>query len=306
MNKALLLILAFTITGCATSNDYPNLNTLSEYEIPIQVDDQKQVENSKTLGIAFGGGGVRGFVHLGVIKALEESGIKADLVTGSSAGSIAASLYASGLPYSEIEAIVHDVSEYQLADIVISRKGVVNGQKLAKWINESVPQENLNQMPIPIGITATDLTHKESVLILDGNPGEAVQTSSSVPAAFVPVKNKGRLLVDGALLTVVPVNYARTMGADIVIGVDIHCDAEPDVKNSRRHVAINTLRMLTCKLSEPEMQSADVLIRPDFEPESEISFGDKDEAIEAGYQATIEKLPEILALIGSTNDHYIE
>ncbi|WP_295902540.1 patatin-like phospholipase family protein [uncultured Vibrio sp.] len=302
MNKLLVSLIAIALTGCASSNVYPDLNTLSDYEVPRQVEGALAEDKPKTVAIAFGGGGVRGFVHLGVIKALEEYGIKADIVTGSSAGSIAATLYASGLPYSEIEKIVDDVSEFKLADIVLSRKGLVNGQKLAKWINESVPQDNLNQMPIPIGITATDITHKESVLILDGNPGEAVQTSSSVPSAFVPVENKGNLLVDGALLTVVPINYARTMGADIVIGVDIHCDAEPDVNTSRQSIALNTLRMLTCKLSEPEIQSADILIRPDFEPESEISFGDKQVAIEAGYQATLENIPRILASIGSAMD----
>ncbi|MEZ8822973.1 patatin-like phospholipase family protein [Vibrio amylolyticus] len=303
MKKLLILIISLFLAGCAKNNVYPELNTLSNLEIPVQVQQEIAPSSSKTLGIAFGGGGVRGFVHLGVIKALEENGIKADLVTGSSAGSIAAALYASGLSYSEIETIVQDVSEYQLADIVISSKGLVNGQKLAKWINESVTQDNLNQMPIPIGITATDITHKESVLILDGNPGEAVQTSSTVPSAFVPVENRGSLLVDGALLTVVPIDYARTMGADIVIGVDIHCSAEPDVKTSRQSIAINTLRMLTCKLSEPEMQRADILIRPDFEPDSEIRFGDKRIAIEAGYQATLESMPEILKRLSDAKEY---
>ena len=184
-----LLVLA----GCTISNNYQQL------KLTKQSDLQQQQIKSKSLGIAFGGGGLRGYMHLGVIKALEENNIKADLVTGSSAGSLAATLYASGKSYGELEGIMSDFSEFELMDFVLSRRGIVNGRNLAQWVNKSVEQKKLSEMAIPIGITATDMTTHESVLIQDGDPGEAVQTSSTIPGAFVPVEHNEHLLVDGGV-----------------------------------------------------------------------------------------------------------
>ncbi|MEF1206432.1 patatin-like phospholipase family protein [Photobacterium damselae] len=111
----------------------------------------------RVLGVAFGGGGVRGVMHLGVIKALIEEGITPDLVTGTSAGSIAAVMFASGMGYTDMENILLNVSSSDLADVVISSKGLINGQKLSDWVNQHVNQTELDSMPIPVGITATNL-----------------------------------------------------------------------------------------------------------------------------------------------------
>ena len=193
--------LCFTITvltACSSANVYDDLNA-------TKVATKQQHE----LGIAFGGGGVRGFMHLGVLKALEEEGIKPDVVSGTSAGSIAAILYASGMTLEEMELAIGEIDLSDLADFVVSSKGLVNGKKLSDWINTQVDYEDLAEMPIPVAVTATNLTNQKMVMIRSGNPGHAAQTSSTIPGAFVPVENQGSILVDGGVLSVIPV-YTRT------------------------------------------------------------------------------------------------
>lgn len=291
----LLFSVWFLLTACAKPNQYDGLKSLS-----ADTPKTANIKEKPTLGIAFGGGGVRGFMHLGVIKALEEHHIKADLVTGSSAGSIAAVLYASGLSYPQMMQRIDELSEWTLADFVFSKRGVINGQALAKWINNSIRQTDLSAMTIPIGVTVTDMSQRQSLLLVEGNPGQAVQASSSIPGAFIPVQNGERLLVDGGVLNVVPINYAKTMGADIVIGVDIYCHNQPAVEESVGKMLLGTVRMLSCQLAESEMQSADVLITPNFEPEKMGSFESKTQAIAVGYQSTLAVIPQIKALLASS------
>lgn len=293
--RLLTMFLILTMLGCAQSNNYQQLGVINPNNIQMQVD--KSETNDKVLGIAFGGGGIRGYMHLGVIKALEQHNIKADLVTGSSAGSVAATLYASGKSYKELDKIIGEFSEFDIADFVLSRRGIVNGQELAKWINQQVPQRHLSEMDIPIGITATDMTNLESVLIQDGDPGEAVQTSSTIPGAFVPVEHNEHLLVDGGVLHVVPVDYARDMGADVVIAVDIYCGNQPAAEISAVKMQLSAFRLLACRLSEQEIKSADIVIRPSYEPEDLSLNNPKEEAIESGYQAMLAQMPRLKRLL---------
>lgn len=288
---ALSIPLFSALFGCACSNNYPQLVLAKETEV------LPQQTASKSLGIAFGGGGLRGYMHLGVIKALEEHNIKADLVTGSSAGSIAATLYASGKSYSELEEIINGFSESEIMDFVLSRRGIVNGQNLAEWINNSVPQQKLSEMEIPIGITATDMTSLESVLIQDGNPGEAVQTSSSVPGAFVPVEYNEHLLVDGGILNVVPVHYAKAMGAEVVIAVDIYCGNQKAAEITSLSMQLATFRLLACRLSEDEINSANIVIRPAYEPKGSGLLSPKEMATNAGYEAMLSEIPKLKSLL---------
>lgn len=288
-------LLAVTLVfGCAKSNDYSNLVLTKDAERNLHQGTRP------TLGIAFGGGGIRGYMHLGVIKALMEHHIQADLVTGSSAGSIAATFYASGMSYPQLESVMSDLNTLSLLDVVWSKKGLINGQNLAQWVNDSVAQTDLSEMPTPIGITATDMTAKSSVLIQQGNPGEAVQTSSSIPGAFVPVLHAGHVLVDGGVLHIVPVDYAKSMGADIVIAVDIYCANQPEVKDSAMQMQLAVFRLLTCRLSEDEIQRAQLVVRPNYEPEGSGLFSDKSIAIEAGYQAMMAKMPQLKRLLAQS------
>lgn len=280
----LLIIIAvlFIVNNYASKNQYDDLNAITLENI-----EKLEISNNKTLGIAFGGGGVRGFMHLGVIKALEEAGIKPDIVTGSSAGSIAASLYATGMSYKEIERIVTSLQEKDLADInIFSDGGLIGGKKLSTWIQNNTNNIAIENTPIKLGIAVTDLTHGKPLLITRGDMGKAVQTSSTVPVAFVPINSNGNIYIDGGILSLIPIRFTRAMGADIVIGVDIYCGKKNKPKEEMLNIAMATLRLQSCEISKEEQNEADFIIRPDFEPKSFSSFDSKEESIKAGYKAT--------------------
>lgn len=282
-----LIFMAFLLSGCVTKNQY---NALHVKDITTVQAGKKPVK----LGIAFGGGGVRGFMHLGVIKALEEVGIKADLVTGSSAGSLAASLYASGKSYEEIERIVLELDEWDVADFTLfANGGLIPGQALSQWLNEQIDHHPIEALSIPLGIAVTDLTYGKSLLITQGDVGHGVQTSSTIPGAFVPVKSGKTLYVDGGILSIVPVRFAKAMGAEVVIGIDIYCGQPPRLKESMGGIAYATFRLQSCALAKEEMHEADILIQPNFEPKNFGSFSNKQESIQAGYNAAKKALPLI-------------
>ncbi|CDT00708.1 MULTISPECIES: patatin-like phospholipase family protein [Vibrio] len=286
LKSFILILVTLSLMACSTPNVYNDLNAIPSTET-----------GEHELGIAFGGGGVRGFMHLGVIKALAEEGIAPDVVSGTSAGSIAATLYASGLSYEEMELAIEKVGMSDIADFVFSSKGLVNGKNLSEWINSQVTYDDLSDMPMPVALTATNLTSRETVIIRSGNPGHAVQTSSTIPGAFVPVENQGDILVDGGIFSVVPVYAAKDLGAKKVIAVDIYCHNQITPEVSASKITLAAFRMQSCRLSEQELNSADVVIRLDYEPNGSAAFNEKEQAIQAGYLAAKEAMPEIKAML---------
>ncbi|MCQ1057654.1 patatin-like phospholipase family protein [Photobacterium sp. DNB23_23_1] len=286
LKSLILSVTAASLMACSSPNVYEDLNASTAME-----------RGEHELGVAFGGGGVRGFMHLGVLKALEEEGIRPDVVSGTSAGSIAATLYASGMTLAEMKTTIDEVGMSEIADFVVSTKGLVNGKRLSEWINSQVEYDDLAAMPIPVAVTATNLTTQETIMIRSGNPGHAVQTSSTIPGAFIPVQNQGNILVDGGVFSVVPVYTARDLGAEKVIAIDIYCHNQTAPEISASKITLAAFRMQSCRLSQDELNSADVVIAPKFEPNSSGAFDEKAQAIEAGYLATKEVMPQIKALL---------
>ncbi|WP_234497201.1 patatin-like phospholipase family protein [Vibrio maritimus] len=281
-----IVLITSVLAACSSPNVYDDINAT---ETPLTEEYE--------LGLAFGGGGVRGFMHLGVLKALQEEGIQPDVVSGTSAGSIAATLYASGMTVEEMEHAIEEVGMSDIADFVFSSKGIVNGKKLAEWVNSQVNYDDISKMPIPLAVTATNMTTRETIMIRSGNPGHAVQTSSTIPGAFVPVENHGDILVDGGLFSVVPVYIARALGAKKVIAVDIYCHNQVHPEISASKITLAAFRMQSCRLSEEELNSADIIIAPTYEPNGGEAFDDKAESIKAGYLAAKQAMPKIKALL---------
>ena len=284
--------------GCARANRYDGLKALPLEEVSAVV-ARRGTDQAPRIGIAFGGGGVRGFVHLGVLRALDEAGIHADVVAGTSVGALAATLYASDMSAGEIESLARSTSRYELLDLVFSREGAINGQAYAAWIRAVTGNRTMRELPVPLGVTVTDLGAGKALLVVDGDPGEAVQASATVPGTVIPVQSNGRTYVDGGVLTIVPVRFVRAMGADVVIAVDIYCGRHPAPRANALDTVLMTLRLQSCLLSDVETAEADILIRPGFEPDSPVSLAQRDEAIMAGYRAAAAAIPALKAKIAA-------
>jgi len=245
------------------------------------------------IGLALGGGAARGFAHIGVIQVLEENGIKVDLVAGTSAGSLVAALYASGKGGKELAQLAETMDEGAITDWAFPTRGLIRGEALARFVREKVGGKLIEQMPIPLGIVATDLSSGESVLFRRGDTGIAVRASSSVPTVFQSVTISGREYVDGGLVAPVPVRSARQMGAEMLIAVDISSPPADKPASDALHMLLQTVAIMGRSINSYELREADVVIRPSLAGIGSADFGARLRSIASGREAALAALPQI-------------
>ena len=173
------------------------------------------------IALVLGSGGARGYAHIGVIEVLEQHGIRPDFIVGTSAGSIVGSVYASGKTAAELREIALQLKANDIRDVDLSLKGFFNGQKVEDYINQQVRGMPLQQLKIPMYVVATELKNGKQTVFNYGNTGQAVRASVSIPSMFKPTKIGEIEYVDGGLVSPVPVQVARDLGADIVIQPDL-------------------------------------------------------------------------------------
>lgn len=253
------------------------------------------------IGLALGGGAARGFAHVGVIQVLEEAGIQPQLVAGTSAGSLVAAIYASGKTGAQLQRVAETMEEAAMADwtLPIFSRGMLRGEALAKYVNAQVNARLIENMPLSLGIVATDLHSGQSMLFRRGDTGTAVRASSAVPAVFQPVKISGRDYVDGGLVSPVPVRAARQMGAELVIAVDISSPPEGNLAGGSLEILMQTFSIMGKSINSLELKDADVVVRPALQGISSSDFSARKRSIEAGRQAMLHMLPQLRIAIAA-------
>src|ERR1700704_2474732 len=212
---AIVLALSLGIAGCASLPPPPEPPPSAEPLVLIRKADRP------LIAFVLGGGGARGFAHAGVLKVLDDAGIRADLVVGTSAGSVVGALYAAGIRNNELVETALAVQRGQLVDFVFPHRGFIEGNRLQTYIDKALKGRLIEQLAIPFVAVATELGTGRLVAFTRGDTGMAVRASCSVPVVFQPTTIRGSEYVDGGLVSPVPVRVARESGADIVIAVDV-------------------------------------------------------------------------------------
>jgi len=251
------------------------------------------------IGLALGGGAARGFAHIGVIQVLEEAGIRPALVVGTSAGSVVAAFYASGKNGAQLQQVAETMEEATFADwtLPIFSRGLLRGEALARYVSTQVNGRLIENMPLPLGIVATDLNSGQGVLFQRGDTATAVRASSAVPALFQPVKVAGREYVDGGLVSPVPVRYARQMGAELIIAVDISDPPEGNAASDTLQVLLQTFSIMGKSINNFELRDAEIVVRPTLTGVASSDFGARRRSIEAGRAAMRSALPQLRAAL---------
>lgn len=249
------------------------------------------------IGLALGGGAARGFAHIGVIKALEAQGIVPDLVVGTSAGSVVGALYAAGNNGIALQKMAIDMDEAGITDWTVplfaKASGVLKGEALQNYVNKAVGNLPLEKMKLPFGVVATDLHSGAAILFRRGNTGAAVRASSAVPGVFQPTKIGERQYVDGGLVAPVPVQFAREMGADFVIAVNISAQPEAQASSSSLEVLLQTFTIMGQSINRHELKEADIVISPALAKMKASDFQGRNLAILAGEEAAIGVMSEL-------------
>lgn len=293
---AVLLLAASLLAGCVM---LPRSDQAAPQDLQALRMDQLQAPAPPAqLALVLGGGGLRGFAHLGVLQALEEAGIRPDLVVGSSAGAIVGAAYASGLPPAELLAAARALRVASLIDFNPGGGGLMRGKHIAAWVDELVAHKPIERFAIRYAAVATDLQSGEPVLLQHGGAGAAVQASSAVPGVTTLLAlADGTQLVDGGLSSLVPVRAARALGAMRVIAVDIYCHSPRAEGRGALAIAGRALQGQNCRLAAPELAEADVLIAPAVRVASLSNRDEQQAAVQAGYTATRSALPGIQAML---------
>ena len=254
----------------------------------------------KKIGLALSGGGARGFSHVGVLKVLVESGIPIDMIAGTSAGSIVGGCFAAGMSIDQIGAMSALIRYSSVMLPTIGMGGMFSNAPMGVLLAKNLPVKNIEDTGIPFAAIAFDLATSDMVVMKTGDLVTAIRASCSVPGVFAPVRDlEGRVLVDGGVVSPLPINIVREMGADIVIGVDLLASGSSFRVNSRTSLGImlqSTMRLLQVA-SESEHRNADVVIQPAIAHLRPDQINRRDEFIALGESVARENLDQIKALI---------
>ncbi len=261
--------------------------------------------NSKKVGIAFSGGGARGFAHLGVLKALAEHQIPIDLVSGVSAGAFVGGAVASGLSPAEIIEMSRKIRWLGVAGFSYSPRGLLSSAPMGTFIEKNFRATRFEDLKLPFAAVACDLETGDPVVFRDsGDLAFAIRASCAIPGVFVPmIDANGRSLIDGGAATPMPTKAVQKLGADTVIAVDVvSCgstfwSAPTTLIGTFFQSAMHMIRTA----SKNQHYRADVVIEPQIAHIRPDAIAKRDELIRLGEQAAIEKIEEIKAVIEQRN-----
>jgi NTE family protein len=291
-------ILLVFLSGCvATPRPQPDAPSRpappTEAPAPIATPPPEIVVPPARIALVLGGGAAKGFAHIGVIKALEAQSIKADILAGTSVGSLVAALHGYGLGGFELQRLALEMKESMVSDWSMPDRGFFRGEALQDYVNRTVHNKTIEQLTRKVAIVATDLRSGQEVVFERGDTGLAVRASSSVPGVFQPARIGGREYVDGGLVSPVPVKVARRLGADLVIAVDISTrPGERPVRDSV-DMLLRTFVIMGNALADIELRDADVVIRPETSGLSVTDFESRHLAILEGERAALAAMPDI-------------
>jgi NTE family protein len=300
--------------------------------LPITSFSQETTKRPK-IGLVLSGGGAKGFAHIGVLKVLEEAGVKVDYIAGTSMGAVIGGLYASGYSATQIDSIFYNTDFDELLQDYIPRssksfyekrndqmyaltlpfdklkigvpialsKGMYNYNLLSKLTHKVRHIRDFNKLTIPFLCIATDIEKGEQVILKEGYLAQAMLASSAFPSLFSPVEIDGKLLIDGGVVNNYPVEEIRKMGADIVIGVDVQDDLKDrnSLKDATRIlVQITNLDMI--KIMKDKQKLTDIYIKPEVSDYGVISFNEGQEIVKKGEEAAFGVSQQLKKLADTT------
>ena len=249
------------------------------------------------IALVLGAGASKGFAHIGVLKVLESNKIPIHMIVGTSVGSFVGSLYAYGLNSFQLQKMAISLEKGDIFDLTIPDNGFIKGERLEGYINSVLKNTPIEQLRIPFYAVATNIDNGQEIIFGKGNTGRAVRTSCAIPGIFRPVTIGDHVYVDGGVVSPVPVDAAKKMGADIVIAVDISGDMDNSRPENTIETILKSINIMYSNIAKMQTQKADVVIKPRLVNISSSDFRKRHEAILEGEKAANEAIPAIQNII---------
>lgn len=295
-----------------------------------------QEQKRLKVGLVLSGGGAKGFAHIGVLKVLEDAGVKIDFIGGTSMGAVVGGLYASGYNAAQLDSIFRETNFDELLSDYIPRasknfyekrnddlyalslpfndfkigipkalsKGLYNFNLLSRLTRNVRYIRNFNQLPTPFLCIGSNIETGEQVILDRGNLAQAMIASAAFPSLFSPVEIDGKLLVDGGVTNNYPVDEIKKLGADVIIGVDVQNDLldRYSLKDATK-ILVQITNLHSIEKMKENVKKTDIYIKPDIKNYGVISFDKGNEIIVKGEDATFSVYEKIELLVDRSNKY---
>jgi len=248
------------------------------------------------VALVLGGGGCRGYGHIGVLRGLEKHGLKPGLVVGASVGALVGALYASGMGAAQLEQVGAGASHNMLRGWIFPKLGVFGGDRIRRFVARHAGERSIESLPIRFAAVATDLRSGKTRVFDRGDLGLAVQASASAPGLLEPVKIAGGLYAEAALSAPVPVDAARALGGARVLAIDVTFPPEQADLDDPIDALYQGFSILTRRLALEERARADLFLEPPIPVHSDMKPATLKAVTAAGERAVDAALPELQAL----------
>jgi NTE family protein len=258
----------------------------------------------KKIGLALSGGGARGFAHVGALKALACHNINFDMIAGTSAGSIAGAALATGMSPDEIAAMARKVGWLNTLRPSFGFTGLMTSAPMGKMLRHALPVTRFEDLVIPFAAVAFDIVKGEEIVLKEsGDLITAIRASCAIPGIFAPIRLGDRMLIDGGVTSVLPVDAVRDMGADVVIAIDLlRCgNAFKSVPRTGLGIAVRSAMTLIGASSADQGRRCDLVIEPSIAHIRPDQIKRGDEAIRLGEEAALARVDEIKTLVRQQN-----
>ena len=259
----------------------------------------KRMEQPPRIGLALAGGSAYGLAHIGVLRFIEELGLPIHLIVGSSAGAAVGAVWASGVSSSQMHQAARQTDWLFLAKPAPFKSGLMSSEGIENWIRRFIGSKSFADLQIPFAATACDFTTGELVVLNQGDVARAVRISCTIPGVYHPVEHQGRLLVDGGLVQNLPAGVCRALGADYVIGADLHANLTDWKPRTVVRSLIHAAHILQRQHELVQLQYVDVAIQPLLGKLNPINFRPVDQYVDLGYQAAREAAEQLGALFNT-------
>ena len=265
------------------------------------------------ISLVLGGGGARGFSHIGVFRVLQEENVPIDLVVGTSIGSIAGAFYCAGIPLDKVEELSKEINWKSISNVsipsivaMLTKEELLSNEQVENFLKKNIGDLRFEQLKTPLVCVATDLNTGERVLLKEGSVAFAARASSTLPGFFKPVEYRQRYLVDGGLAENIPVGVAKLFDSDIIIAVAVSADITKNAPKSVFMTLMQSIYIQGKTLDHENLQLADVIIRPEVEQMSTADLKHAYQSIDKGFVAAKQSMKNIkMTIINRTQEKYL-
>lgn len=255
-------------------------------------------KRERKIGLALGGGAARGLAHIGVLKVLKENKIPIHFIAGTSSGALIGALFSSGMEIEIMAKASQRVGCGRFVRLTLEKTGPLSGEAIEKFLDNNIGPVQFSELKIPLAVVATDLVSGKEIVIKEGKVAPAVRASAAFPGIFSPVKMDKKVLVDGGVVSNVPVEIVKDMGAEVIIAVDVIPKARmPREPENIIEVIDRSVDLILKKSSLPSLAKAGIIIEPVTEYIGSIALERSADLIKMGEKATEELIPLIKAKV---------